>query len=249
LPNEAQTPAPPRLQAAAWIAVAYVAVVLLVDGLAAQRVSWPINWGIFDWHGVTFYHWAIASGSSHEEAQKFLHLVLRVFWFFKFIFWFALPLALCLRTLDRGYFGFKRWRPVDYGILLFGVCVGVAVLFLIPLMPSLQAYYPSLSALDASEKWSYFGLSLIRTASWLLGWEFLHRYVLVRHLRDTRYAWLIIPFLEAAYHIQKAWIEMLGMFLFSLVATRWAIVRRNMLLPFLVHLAIELALPLLQIML
>jgi membrane protease YdiL (CAAX protease family) len=64
------------------------------------------------------------------------------------------------------------------------------------------------------------------------------------HLKEhwPRYGWLLVPLAEGVYHLQKPWPEMLGMVAFSLIATQWTLRRDNMLLPLLVHLAIEIEL-------
>ena len=46
--------------------------------------------------------------------------------------------------------------------------------------------------------------------------------------------------IEGLYHLQKALPEMGGMVVFSLIVTPWSMRRRNLLLPFLAHLLIEL---------
>ena len=51
-----------------------------------------------------------------------------------------------------------------------------------------------------------------------------------------------MPVSEGVYHLQKTLLEALGMVALSVVLTYWARKRANVLLPFLVHLAIELEL-------
>ena len=115
-----------------------------------------------------------------------------------------------------------------------------AAMLLIPMVPSLKATYGGFAAPGQAVG------HLTWTLSWLIGWEFLHRYVLLTHLdaRWPNWGWLVIPFVEGAYHFvqQKPWPETLGMVALSLVVTSWARRRRNVLLPFLAHLAIELEL-------
>ncbi|MCL4694164.1 MAG: CPBP family intramembrane metalloprotease, partial [Candidatus Hydrogenedentes bacterium] len=93
-------------------------------------------------------------------------------------------------------------------------------------------------------KWEIIARGMLWTFSWLIGWEFLHRYFLLRPFaaRWPRFGWLIVPFSEGVYHLQKAPIEAAGMVVFSLVLTAWALRRRNALLPFLAHLLVEIEL-------
>ena len=74
----------------------------------------------------------------------------------------------------------------------------------------------------------------------------MHRYFLLRAVapRWPRVAWFLPAFFEWAYHLQKFWLEWVGMALFSLLATQYVLRRRNVSLPFVAHLLIEIALPL-----
>lgn len=131
------------------------------------------------------------------------------------------------------------------------MAAGVAAISLIGFVPTLRETYPSLGAAPLSLKLTEGLRLLIWTCSWLPGWEFLHRYVLVTSVQAKwpRFGWLLVPLIEGAYHVQKPWPETLGMVLFSVVATRWTMTRRNVLLPFLAHLIIELELILFLIVL
>ena len=119
-----------------------------------------------------------------------------------------------------------------------------AAIAAIPLFPSLVGQYGEMGLGAAGAKWAFVRRNLLWTASWLAGWEFLHRYVLVRkvHERWPRYGWLLVPLVEVVYHLQKPFVEAVGMGVFSILATQWTLRRRNVLLPFLAHLAIELGL-------
>ena len=72
----------------------------------------------------------------------------------------------------------------------------------------------------------------------------MHRYFLLRPVmhRFPRYGWLIVPLCETIYHLQKPLLEAGGMAVFSLLLTWWTMKRRNMLLPFIAHLYIEILL-------
>lgn len=198
----------------------YTAVVLLVDTLAARNVTTPIHWRIFSWHA--------RNGAD----------------LFKLMAWFVIPFLFSLRRFDWGWLGTARWKRIDAIILgvLAAVCAGAVLA--IPLFPSLRHTYGSVSHAAAASKWSYATHNVVWTFSWLVGWEFLHRCVLLRALsaRWPRWGWLLIPVFEGVYHLQKPLIEALGMVVFSCILTPWAQRRRNVLLPFLAHLAIELEL-------
>lgn len=204
----------------ALLAVAYVAIVLGLDTLAAQRVQFPVEWRVL----LTF-----CPGG---------------FDVFKFLAWFIIPFLLALPHLDKDAFTFKRWRKNDVYMLLGLVLAGALAVILIPLLPGVRESYGGYGHLDAAQKQSMFFRHLSWTASWLIGWEFLHRYFLLRPCDNwlPRAGWLIVPLSEGLYHLQKAPLEALGMVALSVVLTLWARRRQNVLLPFLVHLAIELEL-------
>jgi hypothetical protein len=154
---------------------------------------------------------------------------------FKFTTWFLIPFVFCLPSMDWGWYGLKRWKRVDYYILAGAIAVELLAVFSLMLLPKLRSLMPDLH-----------GESLFRftmwNLSWLIGWEFMHRYLLLRRLAvlKFKFAWLAIPIFEAAYHLVWASLAMpLGMLIFSLIATYWSLKRRNGLLPLIAHLIIE----------
>lgn len=162
----------------------------------------------------------------------------------QFLLWLVIPLALTRGRLDWGCFGFRRWRPYDWLILAVLVVGGALCVAAVHWIPSLRGVYPTLRHLPSVVKRAYLFSTLTWTASWLIGWEFLHRYLLLRHMaaRWPRYGWLAVPIVEGVYHLQKPLPEACAMTIFSLLATPWALQRRNVLLPFLAHLAVEIEL-------
>lgn len=207
------------------LALGYVAAVLLIDTLAIHgRLPAAFNsfWN-YDWQPV-FY------------APGFKVTV--------FVFWFIVPVVLSLRHFDTSWFGYRRWQRMDYAFLFVMLVAGTLAIATVAVFPSLRNYYPGFSGQTAALKWGYFGAMLLYNLSWLLGWEFMHRYFLLTRLESVwpRYGWLLIPLYEGVYHLQKPMLEAMGMVAFSLVMTFWARKRCNMLLPFLVHLFIEVAL-------
>lgn len=201
-------------------ALFYAAAVLVGDTLAVRYADWPVNWGALRWWGP----WGAD--------------------LFKFAAWFVVPFVLSLPWLDGGWFGVRRWKRSDWLLLAGLALAGAAAVALIPLVPSLRATYGSAASLAAGQKWAVLRHSVVWTLSWLVGWEFMHRYFLLRPVSRVwpRYGWLVIPLYEGAYHLQKPLIEAGGMVLFSVVLTYWALKRRNVLLPFLAHLIVELEL-------
>jgi len=222
------------------LVILYVTVVLGVDSLAALHYYWPWEWAVFRWSFQDLF----ALMGLLELGQSIAQTPLGDFDVFKFLFWFLLPMAFCLRSMDWGWVGFQRWKRLDLFLLAGFLVLAMAAILVIPLFPSLRNTYPSLRELSASQKLTIFYGKTLWTLSWFVGWEFLHRYFLLRqvHARWPRFGWLLVPLSETIYHLQKPLPETVGMALFSVVATRWTLWRRNMLLPFLVHLGVELAL-------
>jgi len=196
----------------------YVAIVLLVDTLTALGIRVPIDWR-------HTFHWVSPNG----------------FDWFKFLAWFVIPFALSLRGMDWGYLGFNRWKRWDWFLLLGLAGAGCLAVLIIPHIPGLQNFYPSMSHLTWPEKREFLGQQILWNASWLVGWEFMHRYFLLRPFaaRWPRFGWLIVPFSEGLYHLQKHPAETAGMVAISVILTWWALRRRNATLPFLAHLTVE----------
>lgn len=227
----------------AGIVVFYVFVALLTDTLAAQGASWPIPWNLFDW-------------DLRAIMPRFQHAPWGGFDLFKFVFWLVIPLAVCLPGMDWRYLLRGPWQRADL-VLVGGLAIfGMAAMFLIPLIPALREIYPSMGRLPAEQKWLYVQHAMIWNLSWLPGWEFLHRYFLLKAvqrepldrgrflpgMRLSQWGWLLIPLSETLYHLQKPGLEALGMGALSVVITFWCLKRRNWLLGFLVHLIIEIEL-------
>jgi hypothetical protein len=197
----------------------YVALVLGVDALAYLEVAWPFEWKVFRWV------WGDVE-------------------IFKLLFWLFIPLAFCWRNLDRGWYGIERWRAGDVILLIVIAGIGGLLLLLIPLVPELREGYTGIGELSPAVKREFvIGIS-VWTLTWLPGWEFLLRYVLLRAVMAQwpRFGWLLVPLAEGLYHLQKAWPETLAAVLFSAVLTYWALRRRNGLLPLTAHLLIEIEL-------
>lgn len=236
MPNDPQAGFAPRTpsRVLAALALAYVVAVLGLDLLHAPRALHP------------------ASGQLAQFLGDWLRAPqLRQLDWYKLLFWFLAPFFLCLRWMDWGAFGLTRWKKADWWLLGGLVVVGLAAVLMVPHVEALQRYYPSMKYRPWGERLVFVQVQLVWVTSWLLGWEFMHRYFLLRHMNTLipRFGWMAVPVVEAAYHITKHPAEMAGMFVIGVVFTYWCTRRRNILLPFLVHLAIELALPLVRILL
>ena len=115
---------------------------------------------------------------------------------------------------------------------------------LIPLVPSLNALYSRSGDLPMDVRVDLCLNMMVWNFSWIIGWEFLHRYALLRAADGAwpRWGWLLVPLSEGIYHLQKPALEALGMVAFSIALTLYARRRKNFLLPLLAHLIIEIEL-------
>jgi len=223
----------------AALAALYIFVVLAVDTLAAQRVQWPFPWSRLQWHLSTTF--PTLRGTPWGA-----------FDIYKFLFWLVIPFAICAPRMDWRYLAGKwdRWDALLVGGLAL---LGMAAMFVIPLVPALQTTYPGMGHLTAAQKWQYVHGAMVWNVSWLFGWEFLHRYMLLKAVQRApltgswgmpgnslnQWYWLAVPLSETLYHLQKPGIEALGMCFFSVILTLWCLKRKNWLVACLVHLIIE----------
>ena len=200
--------------------VVYAVFALTADSLSTDHSHWLINWARF--------YWRFKSGFEMSTA----------------ILWLGIPVLLMWRDIDIRVFTFARWKKIDAWLLLALILLGACGVCLIKFIPVLNQYYQSQSHLSASMKWSYAIDNLIWLSSWLIGWEFLHRVFLMRYLQVVlgRIGPCFIPAFEFIFHLQKSIPEALGMLLLSIVLTYWTYKRKNVLLPFLAHLSIEITL-------
>lgn len=243
----------------AALLVAYVIAVLLVDTLATQHVEWPFAWDMFIWKPRTVAPFLASVLPQTEGARRFLAFIASAradnFDLFKLTFWFVVPLLFSLRWMNWGAWGLGRWKKRDWALLGFAAIAGFGAMFLIPHLPGVSTYYKPPQGMTSDQKQALFLGYNLWTATWLPGWEFLHRYVLLAALavflpRGGR-GWLVVPLLvagsEMAYHLVKPWPETLAMFGFGFLATAWAYQRANMLLPLIAHWMIEVSLVLFYI--
>ncbi|MGH8453639.1 MAG: CPBP family glutamic-type intramembrane protease, partial [Nevskiales bacterium] len=169
---------------------------------------------------------------------------------FKLIFWLFIPLAFCWKNFDRGWYGVARWRTTDVILLVTLAGLGALVLMMIPLVPELREGYTGIGELSPAVKREFVIGIMIWNLTWLPGWEFLMRYVLLRTAMERwpRFGWWLVPLAEGLYHLQKTMPEMLASVAFSVVLTYWAFARRNGLLPLVAHAVVEIELVVLMLM-
>lgn len=225
------------------VVLAYVALVLLVDTLTAKGVGTPFNFTIFHWRMGALYDLARHVGLPVGLVGWLQSGLLQHFDLFKFTFWLLIPFFFALWRMDWGVFGYKRWSQIDLLLLSILAVLGMAAVLLVPHIRALGTTYHGLSHLPG-KKVTFFLVQFFWIVSWLPGWEFMHRYVLLRRAAISwpRFGWLLVPISEGLYHLQKPALEALGMVALSVVLTQWALRRKNILLPFLVHFIIEIEL-------
>jgi membrane protease YdiL (CAAX protease family) len=207
-------------KAYAMCMVLYAILALTIDSLSTQHAYWLIDWSRF--------YWRFKSGFEMSTA----------------ILWLGIPVLLMCRDIDIRVFTFARWKKIDVWLLIALMLLGACGVYLIKFIPVLNQYYQPQEHLGTAMKWSFATGYLIWLASWLIGWEFLHRVFLLRYLQAALGAFgpCCIPAFEFLFHLQKSLPEALGMLLLSIVLTYWSYKRKNVLLPFLAHLSIELTL-------
>lgn len=230
-----------KIPYASVLIVGYVALVLVWDTLVTVGDSRTVNWAVFQWRPPHLE--ALLAGLS---APNFLvgwmsWSILSKVDLFKLLFWLVIPVGLCLWRMDWDYFTKRRIKPVDWQFLL-GMC-GLALVAIISVkfIPSLARLYHGSGASTLSGELAYFVRQMLWVLSWLVGWEFMHRYFLLRRVTADfpRFGWLLVPLAEGAYHLVKPWPEMLAMVAFSVIMTQYVMRRKNLVIPFLAHMAVE----------
>ena len=228
------------------LAAGYVAVVLAIDTLAVQGKLCLFDWEMFRWSPMSLYLFIARVTGGHPPGWlgAIAHSSFGVFDLFKFVFWFLVPLAFCVRRFDWGWVLPLRWKKVDYLVCGAGIVLCGGAVLAIPFIPALHAFYGGGRHSGIPHPASFFLGKMIWTFSWLVGWEFMHRYFLVRACERwwPYWGWLLVPLSETLYHLQKPVPEMIAMGCFSLVATGWTVWRKNMLQASLAHAAVEISL-------
>ncbi len=222
--------------ASLYLVMGYVVLVLGIDALASLHCSWPFDWSVFHWRVDTPWHMLSLVPPDWTRLRG-----IRSFDLYKFLLWFVVPFCCSLRHMEWSWFSIRTWKRRDWMLLLLMILVGGVAVLSIQVFPSLKQQYPGLGHLPLQERFLRGLAALSWTASWLMGWEFLHRYVLLRAAarKFPRFGWFIVPVSEVVYHLQKPPLEAVGMAVFSVLLTWWSLKRRNLLLPFIAHLFVE----------
>ncbi len=225
-----------------FVVLAYVASVLVYDAMAANNANQTINWAVFEWRlsdlqGI-FQYVLPAFPSGWLGAAVF-----REFDLFKLVMWLLIPLLWSLWGMEWGMFSTRRVQTKDWYILAGMAFIGLVAVIATQFIPSLYELYGS-HAFPNGGRFSFLVMKLLWVVSWLPAWEFLHRYFLLRRFSTDfpRFGWLVVPLSEGLYHLQKPLLETGGMVVFSLAMTWYVLRRRNLVVPFLAHLFIEVAL-------
>ena len=201
----------------AFYALCYATFALTVDSMSTIHFNWGINWGIF--------HWQLKNGFEVST----------------FILWFVIPFVFTFRSIDWKYFGVSRLKKSDLYLFILLSILGMIAVYSIKFFPSLRNLYPSMEFNSLSSKLNWASYKMIWNISWLTGWEFLHRYVLLSCFENAfpKKGWFGVCLVEFFFHFQKAFLEAMGMLIFSVIVTYWAYRRKNIVLPFFAHLIIE----------
>lgn len=245
-PKAIQPPRPPSKYVAALV-VAYVAAVLLVDTLAFTRsATWPIFWAMFQWDAIDA-HWFFTKVLRLPEVLTGWMVTWDLFQrvdFFKLLFWLIIPVLFSVWRLDWAFWGWRRVKKLERYLLLAAPVVAVGVMFAIPYLPGVRDLYQQVPPTSLTRKIETAISYNLYVFSWLLGWEFLHRYVLLRaaSVLFPKWGWLLVVVSETAYHLVKPPLECAAMAVFSVCMTQYAMRRKNGTFPFLVHFIIENAL-------
>ncbi|MBI3117576.1 MAG: hypothetical protein HYZ00_02755, partial [Candidatus Hydrogenedentes bacterium] len=175
-----------------WLVVLYVAAVLTVDALATLHVRWGTDWSQFDW-GPREARQFLQGLGLPKGAFSFLYEgAMRNFDWFKFFTWFLAPFLFALPNMVWSALSFKRWKIHDVMMLLVIAGVGMLIMLFIPFMPEFRDLY--LGNVPAAQRSAFLFAQLAWIVSWLPGWEFMHRYVLLDRVSMTwpRYGWFLL---------------------------------------------------------
>ena len=223
------------------LVIGYVALVLAWDVLISVGDKRTINWGIFQWRPVDLQllleslhvpHSLISWMGSAFFAQVDL---------FKLVFWLLIPLAICIWRMDWDYLTRRRVKPADWWFLVGMCAIGAVAVIAVKFIPVMATQYGGMGQAALSLRLKFMVVQIFWVASWLPGWEFMHRYFLLRRVSVDfpGGGWVLLPLAEGAYHLSKPWPEMLAMVAFSVIMTQYTLLRKNIVIPFLAHLAVE----------
>lgn len=179
-----------------------------------------------------------------RETLVGLHLVTSPsgFDWYKFVTWFLVP-AIATFPAERRVgvtLRMTQREGVALGVVVLLSCAAMGV---VVLSPELAAQYLGSATGNWGQRSSIAQRQLIWTLSWLPGYEFLVRRLLLSRAEHWRLgAVLLVALVEFAYHLQKPLLEAVAVLFFSAALSVWARERRGSLWPSLSHLCVELVL-------
>lgn len=112
-------------------------------------------------------------------------------------------------------------------------------MFIIPHIDSLNNYYKGQSHISFDDKIIFAKRLMIWNFSWLIGYEFLFRFVLLKQCLKHDKCYYLITLFEVLYHFNKPYPEMLGVFFLSIFLTYWVRLRKNFLIALIGHFLVE----------
>ena len=218
--------------------IAYVISVLIIDTFITFDVHFILSWGKFS---ISLFD--ILNKVPVIKYYSYI-LIFQNFDATKFFLWLIFPFVLFYKFINFGWFSFRSWRKSDYILLSVFIVICLLSLVFVLVSPMLRMYYPGLRGIPFNQKMFFAIQQVLWVISWLPGWEFMNRHLLLRSCQQLskNYVWLLVPVVETLYHIYKAMLEMTGMFIFSFFACWWSMKRENNIMAFLCHFAVEIGL-------
>ena len=145
-------------------------------------------------------------------------------------------------SINRLAGGHTRWSGAITGIavLLFLPVAGIA-LFALQQFPTQAALVQQSLQRIGPDAGTTFGAQILWIGSWVLGWEFLLRYVVLNalHREWPKWGWRWVPLIEGLYYLQASPPEAAARCLVAILLTRWVLKRRNLLVALLPHAILE----------
>jgi len=221
-----------------FLVIIYSICVLSIDLLITFNVNFLLSWGMFNISlSDLLLKFSILRSSPIISLFENFDL-------YKFLFWFILPFIFFNKFIDFKWLSFKYWQKHDYIIFFLFCILCLSSLIFVILSPTLRMFYPGIGMMPYKQKILFFFQQFFWVISWLPGWEFLNRHLLLRACKQllNGYGWFLVTIVETLYHIYKAMLEILGMFIFSIVACIWSLKRENNLMAFMCHFIIEIGL-------
>lgn len=179
-----------------------------------------------------------------RETLVQLHLVTSPsgFDWYKFVTWFLIPVLATFPVERRVgvHLRITKYEAVALGVV---VALSCAAMGIVVTSAELSAQYLGSAMGNWGQRLSIAERQLIWTLSWLPGYEFLVRRILLSRAEPWRSgAVVLVALVEFVYHLQKPMLEAVAVLFFSAALSVWARKRRGSLWPPLAHLCVELVL-------